>query len=110
MSAETRAVLEEQKKKLDADIAALTEPPEEGSAIGFGKRVGEGTNAAIERIVDVDRHGRLLEQLADVNRALEKLDEGTYGTCDECGDAIADARLEGRPWSTHCVTCAAAKG
>jgi RNA polymerase-binding transcription factor DksA len=42
----------------------------------------------------------------DVVRALEKLDEGTYGLCDRCGALIPEERLEARPWSVLCVRCA----
>jgi DnaK suppressor protein len=45
----------------------------------------------------------------DVVRALEKLDDGTYGLCDRCGALIADERLEARPWSVLCVDCASAR-
>jgi RNA polymerase-binding transcription factor DksA len=43
----------------------------------------------------------------DVVRALEKIDEGTYGLCDRCGALIPEERLEARPWSVRCVSCAA---
>jgi hypothetical protein len=39
-------------------------------------------------------------------RALEKIDDGTYGLCDRCGRSIPEERLEARPWSTLCVSCA----
>jgi RNA polymerase-binding transcription factor DksA len=42
----------------------------------------------------------------DVVRALEKLDDGTYGLCDRCGALIPDERLDARPWSVLCVRCA----
>jgi RNA polymerase-binding transcription factor len=45
--------------------------------------------------------------LAEVDRALEKLDEGTYGLCDECGQSISSERLEAMPFATRCVTCSA---
>ena len=41
--------------------------------------------------------------MADVDRALAKVDEGTYGTCDVCGDPIPEGRLEALPWATRCV-------
>jgi DnaK suppressor protein len=44
--------------------------------------------------------------LADVRRALVKLDDGTYGTCDSCGEPIPPQRLEARPWALRCVRCA----
>ena len=41
--------------------------------------------------------------LADVELALQKLDEGTYGRCEVCGEPIAPARLEAMPASRHCL-------
>jgi DnaK suppressor protein len=38
-----------------------------------------------------------------VERALEKLDEGTYGSCDVCGSAIGAERLEAIPWAVRCI-------
>lgn len=53
----------------------------------------------------------LIEQargrLAAVEAALEKMDAGTYGTCEDCGREIAEARLEARPLSVRCIECAA---
>ena len=52
----------------------------------------------------------LIEQtrgrLAEVDAALEKIEEGTYGVCVDCGQEIAEARLEARPLSVRCVECA----
>jgi RNA polymerase-binding transcription factor DksA len=42
-------------------------------------------------------------ELADVERALRRLDDGTYGTCDACGAAIADERLAAQPAARFCV-------
>lgn len=46
------------------------------------------------------------ERLADIEAALRKIDEGTYGVCESCGRPIAEARLEARPLSVRCVECA----
>jgi len=45
----------------------------------------------------------LQEQLDDVEHALRRLDEGTYGTCETCGEPIADARLEAMPATRFCI-------
>ncbi len=50
----------------------------------------------------------LLETLHDVDDALEKFDAGTYGTCETCGEQIAEARLEAMPSARQCITCASA--
>jgi RNA polymerase-binding transcription factor DksA len=42
-------------------------------------------------------------ELADVERALRRLDDGSYGTCEACGSAIADERLEAMPATRFCV-------
>ena len=72
-------------------------------AVSFGKRVGEGTSQAVERIAQVDAAKRLDAKLGDVERALEKLDEGTYGFCDVCGSVIGSERLETIPWAVRCI-------
>ena len=46
---------------------------------------------------------RLREQLDDVERALTRLDEGTYGLCEVCGSTISDARLEVMPATRFCI-------
>jgi DnaK suppressor protein len=50
--------------------------------------------------------GTLLDTLDDVERALNKLEEGTYGACEHCGQAIPDARLEAMPAARTCISCA----
>lgn len=104
---EVRAVLEAKRAQLLADMERMTAPPEDASNISFGKRVGEGTSYAVERLVQVELHDQMQVVLADVTRALAKLDDGTYGICDACGGGIAPARSEGLPWATLCVSCAA---
>jgi len=110
-NAEIRGTLERERDELRQQLDEITAAPRDPmAALSFGKRVGEGTSQAIERIEQVDVARRLEEKLADVERALQKLDEGTYGTCDVCGDPIAPERLEAIPWATRCVKDAARRG
>jgi DnaK suppressor protein len=107
--AEIRRELEQRRQSTHERVEALAERPELGAAQGFGKRIGDGTTEAISRLTDIGV-GRSLEAgLARTERALAKLDEGTYGTCDECGQAIPPARLRAMPDSALCVACAAAE-
>ena len=75
--------------------------------IGFGKRVGEGTNIAVERFVEVAIHDSLQAELDTVRRAEEKLSSDGAGLCDTCGAPIPPERLEALPWAVECVVCAA---
>ncbi|WP_353813322.1 TraR/DksA family transcriptional regulator [Agromyces sp. SYSU T00266] len=45
-------------------------------------------------------------ELTDVDRALARIDDGTYGVCERCGNKITVARLEARPTATLCIDCA----
>ena len=74
--------------------------------ISFGKRVGEGTSIAIERFTDVAVHGQLVQQLAAVEAAIGRLDDGSYGVCERCGTRIPEERMEVVPWAATCVACA----
>jgi DnaK suppressor protein len=44
--------------------------------------------------------------LEDVREALNRVDEGTYGECQECGSEIAEARLDALPYTPYCIDCA----
>ena len=105
---EVRPVLLERKQALESELAVLTETPRDPmGTVSFGKRVGEGTNQAVERIAQTSAARSLWAKLQDVDRALAKLDDGTYGACDSCGGPIGAARLEAIAWATLCVRCAA---
>lgn len=92
--------------ELQARLAELTKAPERGSGISFGKRVGDGTTEAVSRLNDVGVVDSLNTSVERVERALEKLAEGTYGTCDLCGAPIPAPRLSAQPESVACVDCA----
>jgi len=104
-----RRQLEEQRDRLGERVAKLAQRPELGSAQGFGKRIGDGTVEAISRLTDIGVGSSLESGLARTERALAKLDEGTYGTCDGCGEPIAPARLRAMPDSVLCLACASAQ-
>ena len=100
---EAESILRERLAELRGREAELKKPPERGSTIGFGKRIGDGTSEAIGRITDVGVADSLDAIEARIVRALEKIEEGTYGICDECGKQIPPPRLRIAPESTLCV-------
>lgn len=61
---------------------------------------------------DVSVDGTVFEQLrsssdtmAQIEHAIEQLEAGAYGTCEDCDQAISPDRLEALPWATQCVAC-----
>jgi DnaK suppressor protein len=101
------AELAAKRVELERELGELAAPTGDASGISFGKRVGEGTSLAVERLSQVAAHDRLRAMLEDVRRAEAKLAEGSYGTCDRCGAAIPPERLDALPWAVLCLACSA---
>ena len=100
---EVRTTLSAKLAEIDAEMAEMEKPPTDQGTISFGKRIGEGTSMAIDRMAQVAVHDRLQVVRAEVLRAVEKLDDGTYGRCDVCDQVIPEGRLEALPWAVLCV-------
>ncbi len=98
-----RARLEAKRDELIEQRAVLTRPHPDQGSISFGKRVGDGTAMAVDRLSAVTAHDSLGQGLNQVERAIAKLDAGTYGVCDVCGEPISEGRLDARPASVRCL-------
>jgi DnaK suppressor protein len=96
-------LLAAREEQLLAELAELTKPPGEVGTISFGKRVGEGTAMAVDRLAAVSAQEHLLAMLDEVRRAQQRVADGSYGVCEVCGEPIPEGRLEARPWATRCV-------
>jgi DnaK suppressor protein len=98
-----RTTLQAKRSEVEQQLGLLERRPTDQGSISFGKRVGEGTSMAVDRLSQVAVHDKLQITLGDVERALSKLADGTYGHCDVCGEPIGDDRLEALPWAVLCV-------
>jgi len=109
-SAELYERLKKEKAELLAkleQLRALGQPSaerKEGSP--FGKRE-EGADEASELEKRLALEERLGESLNEVEHALQKYEDGTYGLCDSCGQTIERARLEAIPQASLCLNCKA---
>jgi DnaK suppressor protein len=101
-----RRELEAHRDRSRERVVALAQRPELGSAQGFGKRIGDGTTEAVSRLTEIGVGESLERGLDRSERAIAKLDDGTYGACDACGAPIATARLRAIPDSVLCLACA----
>ena len=100
------AELNRRRRDLVAELDRLTEPPEAGASIGFGKRVGDGTSEAVERLATTAVARSLASSIEDIDAALLRLAAGTYAYCEVCGEEIPRERLLARPAASRCVLCA----
>ena len=102
--AEVERLLRERQAEISERVGTLTKPPERGAGVQFGKRVGDGTTEAVSRLTEVGVVRDLSASSERIKRALEKLDEGSYGRCDACG-----RRFRGGGWS-RCRRASSASG
>lgn len=105
--AQAAATLESERDRLVHQLAELG-ADESGDLTGemdFGDAFADAGAATAERTETLGIIDNLKHQLDDVKRALAKIENGTYGACDKCGNDIGEARLEFRPESIYCVNC-----
>lgn len=104
-----RSRLEGERKRLSEELEQLkasgrSDERREGSP--FGKREEEATETLeLEKRLTLEK--RIRDQLAEIEHALQKFEEGTYGLCDSCGKPIDPARLEALPQASLCLECKA---
>jgi DnaK suppressor protein len=97
------------RAELSGEVAELAEPIRApGVQVQFGKRAGDHTSDAVMQMERTVAAEQLHSASVEIERALAKLAEGSYGRCDSCGDEIAPERLEALPAATLCVACKAA--
>lgn len=102
-----RAGLEERRRTLEDQVRALSQhDPAESANLQFGKRIGDGTAYAIDRMTGAYQARTLYQTIRQIEAALDRLRDGSYGTCQGCGDAILTERLAAVPWTAFCVGCA----
>ena len=89
-------IAEELGEKMSEDISST-----------LGPAMDEGDLSTLEAARDLD-YGLLsmfTKTLKNIEYALERLDEGTYGMCDECGMEIGEKRLQAMPFALYCLAC-----
>jgi DnaK suppressor protein len=107
----TRSLLLAKRAEIVAKVEQLGEhDPAEVANLGFGKRIGDATSYAVDRMTDAYQARTIYATVGEIDQALERLDAGTYGSCVLCGNAIPDERLRAVPWAALCVPCSAKPG
>ena len=107
-----RKKLLEEQERLSEVIREIQEEQEEvrltetSSDRSPDPNTAEGGSLAFEMEMELSLSKNAEDLLAKVNDALERIDEGGYGNCAECGTAIPVARLEVLPYTRYCVECA----
>lgn len=93
------AELEDRLSRIERDLA---EPPD-----------ADSSERAVQMEDDDALEGQatlIANEIASVRRALERIEDGSYGQCVKCGEEIAEGRLEARPEAALCIDCASEAG
>lgn len=98
--------LEDERERLQGLLDDLADDRPQGSWTGTLGRPGDLADAASTRSTQDDTDSliaTLRQRLQRVEDALARIDDGSYGVCEVCGDSISAARLEALPFTTVCI-------
>jgi RNA polymerase-binding protein DksA len=105
-----RPLLEQERERIAAQIAHLHDDnsrsmeDELGELTrGLDNHLGDMASVTFDRELDEGLEEGAQQTLAQIERAIAKLDDGTYGQCERCGKEIPEARLRARPWALLCI-------
>ncbi len=108
---EIEAQLLGQKKRIMNDLQNLSRLDEHeaddrtAKFPEYGDKPDENAQEITDYSTSVIAEKVLEKSLEDINKALDRIKKGTYGTCKYCGKPIAEKRLLARPTASSCVTC-----
>jgi DnaK suppressor protein len=92
------------KKKQELELS-LTQMSKEQFSDGQVQDPGDQAYASTMELLHTSLQDTGLEQYRILNRALEKIDDGTYGICIDCGNDISEKRLNSFPDASRCLVC-----
>ena len=107
-----RGILEEERQRvLDAINYLHEETPgsledETEEIVGNSdNHLGDTATATLDREIDYSLEENSEHVLRAIDAALQRIEDGTFGTCETCGQPISEERLEAIPYATQCIDC-----
>jgi RNA polymerase-binding protein DksA len=107
-----REALLEERKRVEAAIQNLhdenpgTLAEDAGEETAYDNHLADTATETYDRELDYTLEENSEQILAEIDAALKRIEEGTYGICTNRGEQISEARLEALPWATLCIDCA----
>ena len=106
-----KELLQQERQRVQAALENLHEEnpgsmsDESGEDAGYDNHLADTATVTYDRELDYTLEENSEHVLAEIDAALARIEDGTYGTCTSCGKQIAPERLEARPWATLCIDC-----
>jgi RNA polymerase-binding protein DksA len=102
---ELRELLQRKKAELTEQLMNMKREVND-QAVGYSNHMADAGTEVFEQARNVSLIEPLRRSLEDVQRALDKFEDGTYGICESCGAIIDIPRLEVKPEARYCIKCA----
>lgn len=93
-----RVLVEEVRAKREQAAAEAND-----DAMGTVGDAGDESVLRMATDLDLQEAGRDMQELTDIDAALRRIDDGSYGSCQECGQEIGSGRLEAQPTAARCI-------
>ncbi|HYY02688.1 MAG TPA: TraR/DksA C4-type zinc finger protein [Gaiellaceae bacterium] len=106
-----RKALTQERQRIQAALDNLHEEnpgsitDETGEEAVYDNHLADTATVTYDRELDYTLEENAEHRLADIDAALQRIDDGSFGKCTNCGREIAPERLEVRPWATLCIDC-----
>lgn len=99
---EERGELQHQEKELEEGSLGTSQSELTGEA-GFDEEFADSGTATFERERDLSISNNIKDLLDKIDHALKRIDEGSYGICERCGNPIERARIRALPYASLCI-------
>jgi DnaK suppressor protein len=103
------ALLQERKRVVEAIDYVRHEAPraaeDDQTEVNLDNHLAEGASLTLEQEIDDTLEENAEQILAEIDQALARIEGGTYGKCETCGNEIDAERLEAIPYATQCIDC-----
>ncbi len=105
---EERVELQAQLSTIEEDTFAATQSESSGD-VGLDDESADAGTATFEREKDLSIENNVRDLLQKIDRALKRIETGSYGLCDRCGNPIEKARIKALPYVDLCIKDAQAQ-
>ena len=99
-----RDALLDERRRVEHALATLRDEVEEVAGT-TDNDLAQTATATLGREIDYTLGDNSKQVLSEIDAALTRIEDGTYGTCAQCGGEIPRGRLEAQPWASLCIDC-----
>ena len=105
-----RDALLSERQRVEHALATLRDEhpgslDDEVEAVANDNHLADAASATLGREIDYTLGDNAEQVIAEIDAALKRIEDGTYGTCTNCGREIPRERLEANPWASLCIDC-----